>query len=79
MKPSRLVLNGSAAASAGLAAAIAMAIAQIVFLSIGDETLHALAIGVSLSTIAFGVTYAAIFFVALARTSGEHHPTERRP
>lgn len=56
-----------AAASGGLAAAIAMAIAQIAFLATGSTAGEALAIGASLASIAFGFTYASIFFVSRAR------------
>lgn len=59
--------HGSAAASGGLAAAICMAITQIIWLVIGSGALEALAIGASLSCIAFGATYASTYFVARAR------------
>lgn len=59
--------NADAAASAGLAAAIAMAIAQIVFLAVGQTPLYALTIGASLASIAFGGTYAGVFFVSRAK------------
>ena len=59
--------HAGAAASGGLAAAIAMAIAQIVFLGIGASPTYALAIGLSLASIGFGGTYAGVFFVARAK------------
>lgn len=59
--------HGSAASSGGLAAGIAMAITQIVFLVIGQEPTVALTVGASLASIAFGLTYAGVFFVGLAR------------
>ena len=68
MSRSTLSLHASSAASGGLAAAIAMAITQIVcLLSIG-EVQTAITWGVSLSSIAFGGTYAGVFFGRLARS-----------
>ena len=59
--------HGSAAVSGGLAAAICMAIAQIVFLAKGFGPGDALAYGASLPFIAFGGTYMGVFFVTRIR------------
>lgn len=63
---SRLMLHARSAASAGLAAAICMAIVQIIWLAMGDGAADALLYGFSISFIAFGGTYAGVFFLAIA-------------
>lgn len=67
MNPSRTALHGRAATSGGLGAAIAMAISQVVWLIITGSPATALVYGASLAAIAFGGTYAGVFFVSLAR------------
>lgn len=59
--------HANGAASGGLAAAIAMAIAQVVYLVLGFGPLAALEFGLSLAAIAFGGTYAAVYFVGRAK------------
>ena len=59
--------HASSAASGGLAAAIAMAVTQIVFLALGLAPAEALAFGASLASMAFGFTYAGVFFTSRAR------------
>jgi hypothetical protein len=59
--------HGSAAISGALAAAICMAIAQIVFLAKGFGPGDALAYGTSLSCIAFGGTYVGVFLITRLR------------
>lgn len=67
MSASRLVLHGESAASAGLAAAICMAITQLIGMIIAPNDVPAtLLYGLSLSCLAFGGTYAGVFFVTLA-------------
>ncbi|MGI8458831.1 MAG: hypothetical protein ACR2LI_12065 [Propionibacteriaceae bacterium] len=60
-------LHANGAVSGGLAAAIAMGVAQVIFLAIGLGPLGALEYGLSLAAIAFGGTYAGVFFVGRAR------------
>lgn len=70
MSESRIALHGGAAASAGLAAAICMAITQLIGMFIAPGDIAAtLLYGLSLSFIAFGGTYAGVFFVSLAARS----------
>ena len=70
MSDSRLALHGGAAASGGLAAAICMAIVQLIGMFIGSESVAGtLLYGLSLSFVAFGGTYAGVFFVSLAARS----------
>ena len=59
--------HAGSAASGGLAAAIAMAISQVVFLALGSAPTEALAFGASLASMAFGFTYASVFFAYRAR------------
>lgn len=60
-------LHAGAAASGGLAAAIAMAISQIIGWFFGtDHVVEALVYGASVSAVAFGATYAGVFFAGLA-------------
>lgn len=59
--------HANGAASGGLAAAIAMAVAQVIFLATGFGPLGALEFGLSLAAIAFGGTYAGVFFVSRAK------------
>jgi hypothetical protein len=73
----RTALHIAAATSGALAAAICMAICQIVALTLGAHPADALLFGLSLSSIAFGGTYAGAFFVSLAHGSGRTAtPTE---
>ncbi|NQX26197.1 hypothetical protein HQQ81_02395 [Microbacteriaceae bacterium VKM Ac-2854] len=76
MSTSRTTMHRDAAASATLAAAICMAITQIVGLVLAPVDVAAILLyGLSLSFIAFGGTYAGAFFVSLARSqrrSAEH-------
>lgn len=68
MDSNHLHLNGSAAASGGLAAAIAMAISVIVGLFTTPDAIgQVLLMAVAMASIAFGGTYASVFFVGLAR------------
>lgn len=66
----RLLLHARSAASALLAAAICMGIVQIIGLVLGRDVGPTLLYGVSLSCIAFGGTYAGVFFAGL---SGARH------
>lgn len=62
----RTELHRGSAASAGLAAAICMAITQVLGLIIAPGNLAStLLVGLSFSSIAFGGTYAGAFFVSL--------------
>ncbi|MGH3322595.1 MAG: hypothetical protein ACRDN9_20955 [Streptosporangiaceae bacterium] len=61
----RLLLQARSAMSATLAAAICMAITQIVGLVLGNDAGPTLLYGFSLSSIAFGGTYAGTFFVGM--------------
>lgn len=66
MSTTRLARHADAAASGGLAAAICLAISQLIALILAPESSVAnLAYGLSLSSIAFGGTYAGVFFVRL--------------
>lgn len=67
MNTSRTALHIASATSAALAAAICMAVCQVVALAIGTHPADALLLGLSLSAIAFGGTYAGVFFIALVR------------
>ncbi|WP_182346752.1 hypothetical protein [Tomitella gaofuii] len=62
-----LAQHARSAASALLAAAICMAITQIIWLALGEDVSRALLFGLSLSSIAFGGTYAGTFFVGIRR------------
>ncbi len=66
----RTALHIAAATSGALAAAICMAICQIIALALGSHPADALLFGLSLSSIAFGGTYAGVFFVSLAHGAG---------
>ena len=70
MATTRTALHVAAATSGALAAAICMALCQIIALVLGTHPAEALLFGLSLSSIAFGGTYAGVFFVSLARGSG---------
>lgn len=77
MSESRLALHKTSSASAALAAAICVAISQLIGLifwsgSVGATLLY----GISLGIIAFGFTYAALFFTGLA-TAPRRHPAMR--
>jgi hypothetical protein len=76
MSATRSTLHATAAASAGLAASICMAISQVLSLVLGVHLPDALLIGLSLSSIAFGGTYAGAFFTAvvLRRAEATHLP-----
>jgi hypothetical protein len=65
MSTIRTSLHATAAASAGLAAAICMAITQLLGLILAAHLTDALLLGLSLSSIAFGGTYAGIFLIAV--------------
>lgn len=62
-----MALHARSAAAAGLAAAICMAITQVVWLALGEDVTRALLFGFSLSFIAFGGTYAGTFFAGVRR------------
>ncbi|QDQ98095.1 hypothetical protein [Tomitella fengzijianii] len=64
---SRLQNHARSAASAGLAAAICMAIVQIIWLAMGEDVGRAILYGVSISSIAFGGTYAGMFFMSIRK------------
>ena len=67
MSASRLALHGESAASAGLAAAICMAVTQLIGMIVApNDIAGSLLYGLSLSCLAFGGTYAGVFFVSLA-------------
>ena len=66
----RTALHIASATSAALAAAICMAVCQLIALVLGVHPAEALLFGLSLSSIAFGGTYAGVFFVSLVRGSG---------
>jgi len=68
--------NHRGAAQSGLlAAAICMAITQILGLMLQPGNIgQVLLIGFSLSSIAFGATYAAVFFVTLAGSRRRRSP-----
>jgi hypothetical protein len=70
MLTTRTALHVAAAASGALAAAICMAVCQIVALALGAHLVDALLFGLSLSSIAFGGTYAGVFFVSLVHSAG---------
>jgi hypothetical protein len=68
MSIARTSLHRDAIASAALAAAICMAITQIIGLVIASKDVAEIILyGLSLSFIAFGGTYAGVFFTSLAR------------
>lgn len=68
----RVQLLGQAGLSAGLAAALALAIGNIVFVSLGWEIGEAVVWALWLAGITLGLTWAGVFFgVGLGRRSGE--------
>lgn len=70
--------HGDAAASAALAASICFAITQLIgLIFFMDEIPNTLLYGMSISGIAFGATYAGVFFIggAIARRRGSSQPT----
>ena len=68
MSTVRTSTHRDAIASAGLAAAICMAVTQIVGLVLAPtDVAEIILYGLSLSFIAFGGTYAGVFFASLAR------------
>ena len=74
MSTVRTSLHRDAIASAALAAAICMAVAQIIGLILNPgDVAETILYGLSLSFIAFGGTYAGVFFASLAR--GQKHPS----
>ena len=75
MSTVRTSMHRDAIASAALAAAICMAITQIIGLvleptEVGQTILY----GLSLSFVAFGATYAGVFFTSLARSEKSPAP-----
>jgi hypothetical protein len=69
MPTSRIQMHKTSSVSAGLAAAICMAISQLIALIISPAAPGpALAYGLSISSVAFGLTYAVLFFVSVARS-----------
>lgn len=66
----RTALHIAAATSGALAAAICMAVCQVIALVLGAHPADALLFGLSLSSIAFGGTYAGVFFVSLLHGAG---------
>ena len=74
MSSVRTSMHRDAIASAALAAAICMAITQIIGLVLAPaDVAEIILYGLSLSFIAFGATYAGVFFASLARSP--KHPT----
>ena len=74
MSTVRTSMHRDAIASAALAAAICMAITQIVGLVLAPaDVAGTILYGLSLSFIAFGGTYAGVFFASLAR--GQKRPS----
>lgn len=68
MSTVRTSMHGDAVASAALAAAICMAITQIIGLVLASADIAEIILyGLSLSLITFGGTYAGVFFASLAR------------
>ena len=68
MSAVRTSTHRDAIASAALAAAICMAITQIIGLILAPADVGAIILyGLSLSFVAFGGTYAGVFFAAVAR------------
>lgn len=63
----QLANHASSASSGALAGAICMAACQIVGWTLGWSYADALLFGLSLSSMAFGLTYAGVFFVQLRR------------
>jgi hypothetical protein len=70
MLTTRTALHIAAATSGALAAAICMAVCQIIALALGAHLVDALLFGLSLSSIAFGGTYAGVFFISLVHSAG---------
>ncbi|MEP6562154.1 MAG: hypothetical protein ABJD68_13895 [Nakamurella sp.] len=74
MSAVRISMHRDAIASAALAAAICMAITQIIGLVLGPvDVAEIILYGLSFSFIAFGGTYAGVFFASLAR--GQKRPS----
>ena len=74
MSTVRTSMHGDAIASAALAAAICMAITQIIGLVLAPAGVAEIILyGLSLSFVAFGGTYAGVFFASLAR--GQKRPS----
>jgi hypothetical protein len=74
MSTARTSLHRDAIASAALAAAICMAITQVIGLILQPaEVAEIILYGLSLSFVAFGGTYAGVFFATLARS--QRHPS----
>ena len=68
MSTVRTSMHRDAIASAALAAAICMAITQIIGLVLApNDVAEIILYGLSLSFVAFGGTYAGVFFASLAR------------
>lgn len=77
MSSVRASLHRDAMASAALAGAICMAITQIIGLVLAPaDVAEIILYGISLSFIAFGGTYAGVFFASLARSP--KHPSPAR-
>ncbi len=70
MLSTHTALHLAAATSGALAAAICMAVCQIIALVLGAGPAAALLFGLSLSSIAFGGTYAGVFFISLVHGTG---------
>ena len=70
MLTTRTALHIASACSGALAAAICMAICQVIALVLGAHPADALLFGLSLSSIAFGGTYAGVFFISLLHGAG---------
>lgn len=70
-------MHRDAIASAALAATICMAITQVIGLVLAPSDVAAIILyGLSLSFVAFGGTYAGVFFASLARS--QKHPVPAR-
>jgi creatinine amidohydrolase/Fe(II)-dependent formamide hydrolase-like protein len=75
MSTVRTSMHRDAIASAALAAAICMAISQIIGLLLAPvDVAETILYGLSLSFIAFGGTYAGVFFASLARSQKRPAP-----
>lgn len=74
MSSSRIDIHRGSAQSAALAAAICMAITQVLGLVLHLGSLSTvLLFGLSLSSIAFGGTYAGVFFITMATSRRRPH------
>jgi len=74
MSTVRTSMHRDAIASAALAAAICMAISQVIGLILAPaDVAETILYGLSLSFVAFGGTYAGVFFASLAR--GQKSPS----